>query len=392
MAKIDIKSIGKLSGILAKQAADPYAETLKWNPEKYNQLQTLPNGAIYPDVSDKTQVIKRGPTPKGNNKMPKDDLALASRPGAIPTSNVRDTGDLALASRPGANPTVKDLGPYALQPSNKGSGLSTMEYAGGAAPVSAKPAMSTMEYAGAGGGPNTVERYAGMVSPAAPAAGPGAMNRAGNWIKNTWNRGAGGKAGLIGGAAALGGLGYLGYDKLFGKKPEQEAKKQAAYIRNKYNHLFKFAMTTEEYAGAGGGPNTVERYAGVSSGPKKPSLWEKTKGAVSDAGNYVKDKWNNTSTAGKIGIGAAGAAAVGGAGYLAHKAMKGKDKEDDKKEEKKEEKKASLGTPFTDGLLFACQEMGLNGEQVADVLQKGASYEGKLGEECSSLINRMLED
>ena len=55
------------------------------------------------------------------------------------------------------------------------------------------------------------------------------------------------------------------------------------------------------------------------------------------------------------------------------------------------QKKASLGTPFTDGMLMFCIEKGLSGEQVADLMQKGAELEGRQGQECQGLLERMLE-
>jgi hypothetical protein len=50
-----------------------------------------------------------------------------------------------------------------------------------------------------------------------------------------------------------------------------------------------------------------------------------------------------------------------------------------------------LGTPFMDGFIRCCVEQDLSGEQVADILEKAAKSEGKLGEEARGMIDRMLK-
>jgi hypothetical protein len=102
-------------------------------------------------------------------------------------------------------------------------------------------------------------------------------------------------------------------------------------------------------------------------------------------------------------VAGAGALGAGGAGYAGYKALsggKGEEKQTAKAPEKKEapkekkepeEKEAQLGTPFTDGLLQFCLERKLDGEQVADLLEKGAQAGGWIGEECQGLLDRMVK-
>jgi hypothetical protein len=49
----------------------------------------------------------------------------------------------------------------------------------------------------------------------------------------------------------------------------------------------------------------------------------------------------------------------------------------------------AVGTPFTDGFFKFCLDRGLDGEQVAEMLEKGAQVNGRLGEECKGLLDRL---
>lgn len=50
---------------------------------------------------------------------------------------------------------------------------------------------------------------------------------------------------------------------------------------------------------------------------------------------------------------------------------------------------ASVGTPFVDGVLAYCIERDYNATQVVDLLEKGASAEGKTGQECKDFLDRL---
>jgi hypothetical protein len=89
---------------------------------------------------------------------------------------------------------------------------------------------------------------------------------------------------------------------------------------------------------------------------------------------------------------------ISGAKERAYKKPAGGEKKEEggeKKEpafEKKEEKKeAALGTPFTDGFLVRCMQYGLDGEQVAVMLEKGAGMDGRLGQECKDFLDRLAQ-
>lgn len=49
-----------------------------------------------------------------------------------------------------------------------------------------------------------------------------------------------------------------------------------------------------------------------------------------------------------------------------------------------------LGTPFTDGFLKFCLDQGLTNDQVADMLEKGAARDDRVGTECRGLIDRIV--
>jgi len=49
-----------------------------------------------------------------------------------------------------------------------------------------------------------------------------------------------------------------------------------------------------------------------------------------------------------------------------------------------------IGTPFTDGFLQCCLNARLSGDQVAELLEKGAELKDKVGEECRGFIQRMM--
>jgi hypothetical protein len=49
----------------------------------------------------------------------------------------------------------------------------------------------------------------------------------------------------------------------------------------------------------------------------------------------------------------------------------------------------AVGTPFTDGFFKFCMDSKLDGEQVAEMLEKGACAGGRLGEECRGLLGRL---
>jgi hypothetical protein len=58
--------------------------------------------------------------------------------------------------------------------------------------------------------------------------------------------------------------------------------------------------------------------------------------------------------------------------------------------ERGEPKRAeALGTPYTDGFFKFCLDRGLDGEQVAEMLEKGAQADGRLGDECKGLLDRL---
>ena len=77
------------------------------------------------------------------------------------------------------------------------------------------------------------------------------------------------------------------------------------------------------------------------------------------------------------GLAALGTAGVGGAGYALGS-------------RNNSQKEAQLGTAFTDGFLHYCLENELSGDQVATMLEKGASLPGQVGNECRGLVDRML--
>lgn len=57
------------------------------------------------------------------------------------------------------------------------------------------------------------------------------------------------------------------------------------------------------------------------------------------------------------------------------------------------QKKASpsrLGTPYTDGFLMYCIEQGFSGEKVAELIEKAASREGRIGQECKQFLEKVL--
>jgi hypothetical protein len=168
-----------------------------------------------------------------------------------------------------------------------------------------------------------------------------------------------GLGGAVAGAGALGagGAGYAGYKALSGGKGEE---KQTAKAPEK-----KEAPKEKKE------PKEKEAAARLSLGDVLRG------GAAGAAGGVVG-----------AGLGRAGA-------QYAHKVRsdKGKEKKKEAPKEKKEpeEKEAQLGTPFTDGLLQFCLERKLDGEQVADLLEKGAQAGGWIGEECQGLLDRMVK-
>jgi hypothetical protein len=50
---------------------------------------------------------------------------------------------------------------------------------------------------------------------------------------------------------------------------------------------------------------------------------------------------------------------------------------------------AAVGTPFTDGFFKFCIDQDLDGEQVAEMLEKGAQASGRTGKECRGLLDRI---
>ncbi len=59
--------------------------------------------------------------------------------------------------------------------------------------------------------------------------------------------------------------------------------------------------------------------------------------------------------------------------------------------EHKKESESRLGTPFTDGFLKFCLDQGLTGDQVADMLEKGAAQNDRVGSECRGLLDRIAQ-
>lgn len=115
--------------------------------------------------------------------------------------------------------------------------------------------------------------------------------------------------------------------------------------------------------------------------PAKPGLFSRALGSV---------KRHPYLAAG----GALGAAGVGtgiGLGVRAHKKkVQGKKPEKKKKEKEPEKKEAQLGTPFMDGFLMQCAEAGLNEKQVADVIEKAAQSDDRVGKECKAFLDRLV--
>lgn len=64
---------------------------------------------------------------------------------------------------------------------------------------------------------------------------------------------------------------------------------------------------------------------------------------------------------------------------------------DKKLPERKKESEVRLGTAFTDGFLKFCLDQGLTGDQVADMLEKGAEQNSRTGSECRGLLDRIAE-
>lgn len=94
-----------------------------------------------------------------------------------------------------------------------------------------------------------------------------------------------------------------------------------------------------------------------------------------------------------LGAGAAGAGSIGA--YGLYNMLKGKEKAEASTKPtpgtaESGGKEAAIGTAFTDGMLTFFLEKGLDGDQVATLLEKGATIEGRTGEECKSFIDRML--
>ncbi len=50
-----------------------------------------------------------------------------------------------------------------------------------------------------------------------------------------------------------------------------------------------------------------------------------------------------------------------------------------------------LGTPYMDGFFTYCLQQKMNGDQVADMLEKAAEEPGRLGEEAQAMIDRMQQ-
>jgi len=86
-----------------------------------------------------------------------------------------------------------------------------------------------------------------------------------------------------------------------------------------------------------------------------------------------------------VGAGTLGAGALGAYGlYRGLKSLLGK-KEEPKTAE------VRIGTGFTDGFLKCCLDKGLTGEQVADMLEKGAELKDRTGSECRGLLERAAQ-
>jgi hypothetical protein len=112
-----------------------------------------------------------------------------------------------------------------------------------------------------------------------------------------------------------------------------------------------------------------------------------TGGAVgAGVGALASDTGKGWEGAGRGALYGAGAGALfgplgGAAGYFG----RGKNEE-----EKKVASNERLGTPFTDGFLSFCIKHKLDGEKVAEMIEKGAALEGKTGQECKGFLDRVL--
>ena len=98
---------------------------------------------------------------------------------------------------------------------------------------------------------------------------------------------------------------------------------------------------------------------------------------------------------GQLGASAGGLHGMySGAKERAYKKPAGGEKKEEggeKKEPASEKKEAALGTAFTDGFLVRCMQYGLDGEQVAVMLEKGAGMDGRLGQECKDFLDRLAQ-
>lgn len=221
------------------------------------------------------------------------------------------------------------------------------------------------------------------------------------------------------GAAGLGvgvpAAGYAGYKALSGGGDEEEPKeasvKRAAGGLGPITNLERILGAVGgtgggALIGAGGGAlgaESGERGSGAlrgallgallggSAGAFTPNITRKLYGkhvdaleaAMNDprAMEAAVEKMKSETFLPALGLAGVGTAVPAAGGYLAGRtARKGED----------EDKEAAVGTPFTDGILQFCLNHQLSGEQVADVLEKGAQVEGPVGEECRQLIDRMI--
>jgi hypothetical protein len=155
----------------------------------------------------------------------------------------------------------------------------------------------------------------------------------------------------------------------------------------------KKADTAADYnASLGLGPvpeavasGTPEYVAGRVARPERGML-SKLHTRVGAAGRQLGKV---TGLGGKIGPHALGygAAGLGAAGlYGLYRLLAG----GGEPEEKKVASNERLGTPFTDGFLSFCIKHKLDGEKVAEMIEKGAALEGKTGQECKGFLDRVL--
>lgn len=115
--------------------------------------------------------------------------------------------------------------------------------------------------------------------------------------------------------------------------------------------------------------------AGVAS--KAVPHLDRASGYLGNAGLPLIEAPNAARNIGLATLGAGGALAANGV----KNRMMGGDKE-----------AAAIGTPYTDGIVSWCLTNHLDANQVLDVFEKGASQEGKTGQECKAFLDRLLAE